>query len=700
VKFGERGKELVMHYFHTLLTFISHHRELTYAAVFLTSLSESLAFVGLLVPGTALMFGFGAVVATGSLHLWPVLLLACSGAVLGDGASYWLGHLYQERLMGIWPFSRYPGMMKNAEAFFRRHGGKSIFFGRFVGPIRPVIPVVAGMLGMNPARFVIVNVLSAAGWAFAYILPGVFFGTSLAVAGAVSSRLAVLLGVLLAALWFIVWLSRSLARLLERKGPLWVASLKEWAAPEHPRQGLLLLLKRLVTFLFFRERGEEMFMAFLVATFCLATWGFLGVLQDVLAGDQLVAADQAVYNFFEILRTPWSDSIFAALTELGDSFVNISLSIAVLVTLVFGRAYRTAAFWILAVLGGLTGVQLLKWAIDLPRPIEIYEGISSYGFPSGHVAMSIVIYGFLIVVLSRGLPGSRQWKAVPAVVAYSFIIGVSRLYLGVHWLSDVLGGLFIGTMWVALLGIAYVKGVSETVPRRAVAITAVLVMALAGGFHIGQRHEKDLAFYAPVTSEKIMGFSEWRDDGWRDLAAWRIDLAGEREQPLTVQCAGDIDELEGFLLQKGWVRPRTVNMRNLLTMLSPDTPLGELPSLPLLHDGRAERLRLLLEDSGKQYMLRLWPSGVVLSGFDTPVFVGTVEEQRPHEIAALITAAKDIGDYDHPLDVLEQVAVGEYQVTRVIRESHTNRLSRKGSRLRWQGEVLLIWEQTIPSPPQ
>ncbi|KUL02253.1 MAG: Phosphoesterase PA-phosphatase related, partial [Synergistales bacterium 54_9] len=120
MKFGERGKELVMHYFHTLLTFISHHRELTYAAVFLTSLSESLAFVGLLVPGTALMFGFGAVVATGSLHLWPVLLLACSGAVLGDGASYWLGHLYQERLMGIWPFSRYPGMMKNAEAFFRR----------------------------------------------------------------------------------------------------------------------------------------------------------------------------------------------------------------------------------------------------------------------------------------------------------------------------------------------------------------------------------------------------------------------------------------------------------------------------------------------------------------------------------------------------------------------------------------------------
>jgi len=295
-------------------------------------------------------------------------------------------------------------------------------------------------------------------------------------------------------------------------------------------------------------------------------------------------------------------------------------------------------------------------------------------------------------VLSRGLPGSRRWKALPVVVVYSSIIGISRLYLGVHWLSDVLGGLFIATMWVTLLGIAYVKGVSEAVPKRAVAMTAVLVLALAGGFHVGQRHEKDLAFYAPVTSEKIMRFSDWRDDGWRDLAAWRIDLAGEREQPLTVQFAGDIDELERFLLQQGWEKPKPLNLRNLLTMLSPGTPLGELPSLPLLHDGRAERLRLLLEDSEKQYMLRLWPSGVVLAGFNIPVFVGTVEDQRPHEVAALITAAKDIGDYDHPLDVLEQVAIDQWQLDRVFRQSDTDSLSPKGSRLRWQGEVLLMWK--------
>ena len=164
-----------MPYLEALLAFITHHPALAYGTIFLVSLCESLALVGLVIPGTVIMFGIGAVVATGSLGLKPVLLLAMAGAIAGDGVSYWLGHHYRERLQRIWPFSRYPGMLQKGMAFFNRHGGKSILFGRFVGPVRPVIPVVAGMLGMRPLHFSVVNVLSALGWALVYILPGVFF---------------------------------------------------------------------------------------------------------------------------------------------------------------------------------------------------------------------------------------------------------------------------------------------------------------------------------------------------------------------------------------------------------------------------------------------------------------------------------------------------------------------------------------------
>jgi len=107
-----------MHYINALQTFITSHSAMAYGVIFLISLSESLALVGLIVPGTMIMFGVGAIVATGSLDLKPVLLLAAAGAIAGDGISYWLGRLYREELGRIWPFSRYPGMLKNGKIFF------------------------------------------------------------------------------------------------------------------------------------------------------------------------------------------------------------------------------------------------------------------------------------------------------------------------------------------------------------------------------------------------------------------------------------------------------------------------------------------------------------------------------------------------------------------------------------------------------
>jgi undecaprenyl-diphosphatase len=99
------------HYLNLALAFITQHSGMAYGAIFLVSFSESLALVGLLMPGTMIMFGIGAVVATGSLGLAPVLLLAMAGAVAGDGVSYWLGHHYRESLRSIWPFSRYPEIL-------------------------------------------------------------------------------------------------------------------------------------------------------------------------------------------------------------------------------------------------------------------------------------------------------------------------------------------------------------------------------------------------------------------------------------------------------------------------------------------------------------------------------------------------------------------------------------------------------------
>ena len=124
--------------------------------VFLIAMAESLAIVGVLVPGVVMMFGIGALIATGVLEFWPTFAWAVTGAVAGDGLSFFLGRFYQQQLTGIWPFTRYPQMLDRGVRFFERYGGKSVVFGRFVGPVRAVDPPGGGhdgyAIGSFPGR--------------------------------------------------------------------------------------------------------------------------------------------------------------------------------------------------------------------------------------------------------------------------------------------------------------------------------------------------------------------------------------------------------------------------------------------------------------------------------------------------------------------------------------------------------------------
>ncbi len=104
--------------------------------VFLTAAAEAIAVIGSIVPGTAILIGVGAIVGLGHLPLWPILIWATLGAIVGDGVSYWLGHRYRHHIVRIWPFSRRPQLLTQGEAFVRRHGGKSVVIGRFLPVMR------------------------------------------------------------------------------------------------------------------------------------------------------------------------------------------------------------------------------------------------------------------------------------------------------------------------------------------------------------------------------------------------------------------------------------------------------------------------------------------------------------------------------------------------------------------------------------
>ena len=166
----------VFHHFsqwleHFLAT-VSNNFWLSELFIFLVAIGECVFLLGLFVPSTPVLLLTGGLIAHGDLPFWPIYLAAVIGAVIGDTISYWFGRLLEHRIKEIWPFRNYQEQISRGEAFFARHGGKSVFIGRFIPGVKAVVPGIAGMLGMPWPRFFIINVVSAFAWAAAHLLPG------------------------------------------------------------------------------------------------------------------------------------------------------------------------------------------------------------------------------------------------------------------------------------------------------------------------------------------------------------------------------------------------------------------------------------------------------------------------------------------------------------------------------------------------
>ena len=144
--------------------------------MFVTAFGESFAFVSLAFPGTSLLIAAGTLMAAGTLPYAPVIAGAIVGAVLGDSISYWIGRRFGAPIARVWPFSRHPSLLPSGIAFFERHGGKSVFIGRFFGPVRAVIPLAAGLMLMPRRDFWIANIASALVWAPMLLLVGDLVG--------------------------------------------------------------------------------------------------------------------------------------------------------------------------------------------------------------------------------------------------------------------------------------------------------------------------------------------------------------------------------------------------------------------------------------------------------------------------------------------------------------------------------------------
>jgi undecaprenyl-diphosphatase len=617
-----------------LIGLLAAHPRAALAIVFAAAFLESLALVGSVIPGSTIVFASGILAGLHVLDPWYAGAFAVAGAIAGDAASYELGRHRRDAMLSMWPLSKNPALVARGQAYFERGGAKAVMLGRFLGPLRAIVPLVAGMACMPPAHFYAVNVLSALGWAAVHLAPGILFGASLELAGAISSRLVVLVAILVVGLWLVTrvvklalrWGWPYAARIRDRVERYAANARHPWARP------LAALLDS--------RRHEPA--ALLVSAVLLVggAWLFLGVVEDVVTKDTLVDVDRAIYGSLQSVRTRLGDDVMVTITELGSAVVMIAVVGVIGVWFAITRRYRTLAYWLSAALFAQALVFGLKYALGRARPVSALD-VEGFSFPSGHAAQSLVVFGFLAFLLGHGKSASQKTVFAGCAVAIALLVAFSRIYLGAHWFSDVVASFGLATAWIALLAIGYIQHVREPL-LRAAPVLAILfgTLALVGGTYVARHHAQDLRVYAKAMPRPQLTLDDWLARGYAALPAARTEIAGKKEEPFTLQLAASREGLVHALEAAGWSPPPRWKSSALLLWLLPSAQIAQLPVVPKLDEGEPPALTFIRADGAQERLvMRLWNAAGVSMPAESSAGAPSVEAERSaaHVYVAMIT---------------------------------------------------------------
>lgn len=188
----------------SILAFIQQNSEWAFAIIFVVAFLESIAIVGLFIPGWLLLVGVGTLIGADILDFYPIVIAAYAGAVIGEYLSYFIGYRYHETVLS-WRFvAKHQELINKSREFFEKHGVSGVFIGRFFGPTRAIVPLIAGISEMRKMTFFWVNLVSGLIWAPLYLIPGILIGAAANLESNASQTLIVIF-VLIAIAVTIVW---------------------------------------------------------------------------------------------------------------------------------------------------------------------------------------------------------------------------------------------------------------------------------------------------------------------------------------------------------------------------------------------------------------------------------------------------------------------------------------------------------------
>jgi membrane protein DedA with SNARE-associated domain/membrane-associated phospholipid phosphatase len=439
--------------------------------VFALPALESSAFIGFVFPGEVALILGGVLASQGRLSLAAVLTAGIAGATVGDSAGYLVGRRYGRGLLEgtLGRFVRHHHFDR-AEAYLAQRGGKSVFLGRFTVALRVMIPGLAGMSRMPYRKFAVYNITGATAWGTFTVMMGYLGGASWQHVAHLASRIGLAALALVALAFAGGWVLRRARRNGESPTSLssaWV-HIGQSVTATRPGRWVTQRFAKQVTWVGRRldplaPTGLGLTVLLTVAAAC--AWTFAGLTQDVASHEGLALADPRVHAWVLAHRTDWLDTVMRTVTWAGSTM--ILLPVLVLSTVLQRRArgsWRPAVEVAVAYGAAVVAHAVVAGAVERPRPPAAgwLAAASGWSYPSGHTIQVTALCGALLLVVSRG--AARQVRTVATGVAVTAVVlvGASRVYLVVHWLTDVLGGLALSIAIVcALAALSLVRSVSS-----------------------------------------------------------------------------------------------------------------------------------------------------------------------------------------------------------------------------------------------
>jgi membrane protein DedA with SNARE-associated domain/membrane-associated phospholipid phosphatase len=426
--------------------------------VFAVPALESSVFLGFVFPGeTALILG-GVLASFGRVSLWAVLIAGIFGAVIGDSAGYLVGRTYGRRMLGARPFNRVlkPRRIERAQDYLAKRGGRAVFFGRFTAALRVLVPGLAGMARMRYRVFLPFNVAGGAIWGATMILLGYIAGASWKQVAHYATQVGI-------ALFLVVVLTLILGHLLRaaRDPQSWAARQVTRLAGSRPACWLRHRFPRQLGWLAARfQTGAPMGFPLTAAVLTLAAcaWSLGSLTFSVVHHINSARYDPRVLAFFVDHRASSLTSLAKVLTWLGSGFVLWPVVIiAGLCLWWWRRRWLPAVLPALALAGASAWCLLIKVLVGRPRPpasdwLGAFDGSS---YPSQHAAQALAAWGMLAFVVMTGRSFKTRALLTMGAALVALVVGLTRLYLAAHWMTDVLAGWALAGVWGCLLVISY-----------------------------------------------------------------------------------------------------------------------------------------------------------------------------------------------------------------------------------------------------